>query len=92
MKGGCEEIIIYINTADEMKLMGKRSRGRQKLQWSDCLTEDMKVRKLKEEGGRRKEDGGRRKEEGGRRKEEGGGRREEGRGRREEGGRVRWTL
>ena len=32
-----------------MKVIGKRSRGRQKIRWSDCLSKDLKERELKEE-------------------------------------------
>ena len=39
----------YIKTAYEMKVIGKRSRGRQKIRCSDCLSKDLKGRKLKEE-------------------------------------------
>ena len=39
----------YIKTAYEIKVIGKRSRGRQKRRWSDCLSRDLKERKLKEE-------------------------------------------
>ena len=39
----------YIKTAYEMKVIGKRSRGRQKVRWSDCWSKDLKERKLKEE-------------------------------------------
>ena len=39
----------YIKAANEMKVIGKRSRGRQKIRWSDCLSKDLTERKLKEE-------------------------------------------
>ena len=39
----------YIKKAYEMRVIWKRSRGRQKLRWSDCLSKDLKERKLKEE-------------------------------------------
>ena len=39
----------YIKTAYEMKVIEKRSSGRQKIRWSDCLSKDVKERKLKEE-------------------------------------------
>ena len=39
----------YIKIAYEMEVIGKRSRGRQKVRWSDCLTKDMQEKKLKKE-------------------------------------------
>ena len=39
----------YVKTAYEMKVIGKRSRGQQEIRWSDCLSKDLKERKLKEE-------------------------------------------
>ena len=39
----------YTKTAYEMKVIAKRSRGRQKIRWSDCLSKDLKERKLQEE-------------------------------------------
>ena len=39
----------YIKTAYEIKVIGKRSRGRQKIGWSDCLSKALKERKLKED-------------------------------------------
>ena len=39
----------YIKPAYELKVTGKRSNGRQKIRWSDCLSKDLKERKLKEE-------------------------------------------
>ena len=39
----------YIKTAYEIKMMGQRSRGRQKIRWSGCFSKDLKERKMKEE-------------------------------------------
>ena len=39
----------YIKIAYEMEVIGQRSRGRQKIRWSDCLTKDMQEKKLKKE-------------------------------------------
>ena len=34
----------HIKTAYEMKVIEKRSRGRQKMRWNDCLSKDLKQR------------------------------------------------
>ena len=39
----------YIKVAYDMEVIGKRSRGRQKMRWSDCLTKDVQENKLKKE-------------------------------------------
>ena len=39
----------YIKIVYEMEVIGKRSRGRQKIRWGDCLTKDMQEKKLKKE-------------------------------------------
>ena len=38
----------YIKKTYEMKVIGKRSRGRQKIRLGDCLSKDLKEKKLKE--------------------------------------------
>ena len=47
--GHLRRIDSYIKTAYEMKVTWMRSRGRQKIRLSDCLSKDLKERKMKEE-------------------------------------------
>jgi hypothetical protein len=39
----------FIKVAKDMKVTGKRSRGRQKLRWSDCVDRDMRARGLRKD-------------------------------------------